>query len=163
MGWRQLTNSRPGIFWKWRRFRVATAYPLSRAQVPISRDGYTFGRRLPADLAHQFGGTAGDRVDRYGGFQIVEESPTACPPFLCVRPVDPIDEFGKGNGRQRGFPLADLLDDLFEERSNRGLLPGWRTPWLATAGDAFFDILHKAFVERCRGAPRLGQGDALRQ
>jgi len=31
------------------------------------------------------------------------------------------------------------------------------------AGDAFFDVLHKALIERRRGTPRFRQGDALGQ
>jgi len=31
-------------------------------------------------------------------------------------------QFGNGDGRQRGFPLADLLDDLFEKLGDAELL-----------------------------------------
>ena len=75
-----------------------------------------------ADLAHQFGGIIRDGVDWHGCFQIVEERPAARPPLLCVRPVDPMHQFGNGDGRQRGFPLADLLDDLFEKLGDAELL-----------------------------------------
>ena len=34
---------------------------------------------------------------------------------------------------------------------------------MATAGDAFFDVLHEALIKSLCGTPRFGHGDALGQ
>ena len=40
-------------------------------------------------------------------------------------------------------------------RRHRGLIPGWRVPWLTMRFDAFFDVARKLVVDECSGASRF--------
>jgi len=104
-------------------YRVPSFQGTGPDQQIVERDTHAFGRGFPADFADEFGGIVRDRVDRHGGFQLIKECPAAVPPFHGIRPVDPMHQFGDGDGTERDFPLADLLDDMFEELGDVELLP----------------------------------------
>jgi hypothetical protein len=69
----------------------------SKAQVPISRSSKGIVTPLADDSA-------------------------LISPFLHIRPVDPMHQFGNGEGTQSGLRLAPVLDDLLEELGNIELL-----------------------------------------